>query len=178
MEAYVYLRAEPGRVEDVVIELAGKHGVRHAVPVLGEWDVMVAVEGADFQHIARTVLREIHPLEGVTRAYTAPVVPLGMMGIGGGWAVPRIPMHHEGEACYVHICAAAGAVVGIVESLTQIEEVSGIAVLAGRYDVLAEIPLPWEEASRVILEAIHAIPGVTATNTAIGVPVPETEDQE
>jgi hypothetical protein len=48
VQAFVYLRAEPSRIDDVVIELAGKHGVRHAVPVTGEWDVLIAVEGADF----------------------------------------------------------------------------------------------------------------------------------
>ncbi len=178
MDAYVYLRVEPGRVEDVVIELAGKRGVRHAVPIVGEWDVMVAVEGADFRSIARTILREIHPIGGVTQTYTAPVVPLEMMGIhGGGWAMPSIPMHHEGPACYVHISAASGSVASIVEALATTEHISGVAVIAGHYDALAEIALPWEEASRVILEVIHAIPGVTATNTAIGIPLPESDEE-
>lgn len=179
MDAYVYLRTEPGRVEDVVIELAAKHGVRRAVPVVGDWDVMVAVEGADSAGIARTVLREIHPIEGVSAAYTAAVVPLETIGIhGGGWAMQSIPMHREGEACYVHISAAVGSVPGIVEALAGLEDVSGVAVLAGRYDLMAEIPLPWERACGLILEGIHAIPGVTHTSTAIGVPPSDTDDEE
>jgi len=179
MDAYVYLRAEPGRVEDVVIELAGRHGLRHAVPVIGEWDVMIAVEGADFEAIARTILREIHPIGGVTRTYTAPVVPLEMMGMeGAGWAALRTPMHLGGRACYVHVSAAAGAVPSIVEALAAVEHVTGVAVVAGHYDVIAEIALPWEEAGRVILEQVHAIPGVTATNTLVGIPLPETGEEE
>ncbi len=180
MDAYVYLRADPGKLEDVVIELAGKHGVRRAVAVVGDWDIMVAVEGADFHAVARTVLAEIHPIEGIAQTYTAPVVPLEMIGIhGGGWAIPSIPMHaDDGEvACYVHISAAAGSVAGIVEALAEMETISGVAVVAGRYDVVAEIPLPWEQASRVILEDIHGIPGVESTNTAVGLPPVEGEDE-
>ncbi len=179
MDAYVYLRTAPGTIENVVIELAGRHGVRKAVPVVGEWDVMLAVQGADFHHIAHTVIRDIHAVAGVTQTYTAPVVPLEMMGIhGGGWAMPSIPMHRHGQACYVHISAEAGKVANIVEALAELEDVSGVAVIAGRYDVIAEIPLPWEQASRVILEVIHGIPGVKATNTAIGIPLPGVDEQD
>lgn len=178
MDAYVYLRAEPGRVEDVLIELTGKHGVRHAVSVVGDWDIMVAVEGADLEAIGVTVLREIHPIEGVSRTYTCPVVPLETIGIhGGGWAMPSIPMHRQGQACFVHMTAAVGSVASIVEALAELEDISGVAVVAGHYDVIAEIPLPWEQASRVILEVIHAIPGVESTNTAVAVPASMMEEE-
>lgn len=181
MDAYVYLRIQPGAVERVVAGLRGRPGVRQATAVVGEWDAMVAVEGANLQEIAGVVLRNIHRLDGVTRTYTAPVVPLDAIGIlGGGWALPTIPMHHEGDACYVHITAATGAVAGIVERLAELDDISGVAVVSGEYDVLAEIPLPWERAGRVILEEIHAIPGVTSTTTAVAVPTvgPDEEQDE
>ncbi|HZP89801.1 MAG TPA: Lrp/AsnC family transcriptional regulator [Actinomycetota bacterium] len=168
MDAYVYLRVAPGKVEDVVIALRGRHGVRHAAAVVGEWDVMAAVEGADFQAIAGTVLRQVQSVDGVLQTTTTPVVPLDMLGIhGGGWALPTIPMHREGDACYVHVRAAAGSVAAIVEALAELEPVTGVAVVAGEYDVLAEIALPWERAAPVILEQIHAIPGVMATSTSV-----------
>lgn len=171
MQAFVYLRAEPSRIDDVVIELAGKHGVRHAVPVTGEWDVLIAVEGADFVSVARDVKREILSIGGVTRSYTAPVVPLDMIGIhGGGWATPGMPLNRDEACCYVHIQAETGTVANLVESLSELEDVSGIAVVGGDYDVLVELPESWEIASRIILEVIHAIPGVLRTSTSIGVP--------
>jgi DNA-binding Lrp family transcriptional regulator len=43
-------------------------------------------------------------------------------------------------------------------------------VVAGDHDVIADIPLAWEEAAPVILDKIHAIPGVSATTTLIAVP--------
>ena len=177
MDAYVYLRIKPGSVENVVAGLRGRPGIRRATAVVGEWDAMVAVEGASLREVARTVLRQIHELEGVTRTYTAPVVSFGTFAIlGGGFALPAIPMHRQGNACYVHIIAASGAVVGIVERLAELDDVSGVAVISGEYDVLAEIPLPWEQAGRIILEEIHSIPGVISTTTVVAVPAELDED--
>lgn len=143
---------------------------------------MVAVEGADFHEISDTVLRRIQSIDGVLHTVTAPVVPLEMLGIhGGGWALPTIPMHREGEASYVHIRGAAGSVTGIVEALAELDLVSGVAIVAGPYDVVAEIPLSWEQAAPIILEQIHAIPGVLTTSTAVAVTEflgPEEEDRD
>lgn len=179
MDAYVYLRVAPGRVEDVVIALRGQHGIHRATAVVGDWDVMVAVEGTDFQTVATAVLRGIHPVEGIVRTYTAPVVPLDVLGIhGGGWAIPAIPMRGQEHACYVHIRADAGSVASAVRSLAAVEHVSGVAVVAGAFDILVEIPLPWEQAAPIILEQIHTIPGVRDTTTLIAVADLEAADVE
>lgn len=173
MDAFVYLRVAPGKIEDVVIALRGRHGIRHAVAVVGPWDVMAAVEGPDFESVARTVLRQIQATEGVMHTYTAPVLPLDMLGIyAGGPGMPATPMHRPGLACYVHIRAApgAGTVAGIVQALGKMDEVAGVAVVAGEYDVVAEIPLAWEEAAPVILDKFHTVPAVQSTVTLVAVP--------
>lgn len=174
MHAYVYLRVQPGRLDDVVIQLHGVHGVRAATAVVGDWDAMAAVEGADFRTIGRSVTKELHAIEGVTRTYTAPVVPPELLGV----TAERIalPMHRGArEACYVHISVEAGRVAEVFEALAASAEVSALAVLAGQYDVLAELPTVWEHASRIILERIHPIAGVLATNTLVGMPGIEDE---
>jgi DNA-binding Lrp family transcriptional regulator len=173
VDAFVYLRVAPGKIEDVVIALRGRHGIRHTVAVVGPWDVMVAVEAVDFESIARTVLRHIQATEGVLHTYTAPVLPLDMLGIyAGGPGMPPMPMHRPGPACYVHIRAAAGrgSVAGVVQALGAMDSVAGVAVVAGDHDVVAEIPLPWEQAAPLILDRIHSIPGVQATTTLVAVP--------
>jgi DNA-binding Lrp family transcriptional regulator len=157
-------------VQQVVAGVSGLPGVRHATAVVGEWDAMVAVEGASLLEVADSVIAHIHQLDGVLRTYTAPVVPLGALAIlGGGWVVPDLPMQHRGSACYAHIKSASGAVASIVERLAELDDVSGVAVVSGEHDVIAEIPLPWEQAGRVILEEIHPIPGVISTTTAVAV---------
>jgi DNA-binding Lrp family transcriptional regulator len=173
VDAFVYLRVAPGKIEDVVIALRGQRGIRHSVAVVGPWDVMVAVEAADFESIARTVLRDIQATEGVLHTYTAPVLPLEMLGVyAGGPGMPAMPMHRPGMACYVHIRAAAeaGSVAGVVQALGAMDDVAGVAVVAGEHDLIAEIPLTWEEAAPVILDKIHTIPGVWATTTLVAVP--------
>lgn len=65
MDAFVYLRVRPGKVEEVVVELENVGGVRAAVAVVGAWDVLVAVQGLDLLGISEEVIRRIHRIEGV-----------------------------------------------------------------------------------------------------------------
>ncbi|MEX2275824.1 MAG: Lrp/AsnC ligand binding domain-containing protein [Actinomycetota bacterium] len=176
MHAYVYLRTDPARVDDVLVELAGKHGVRNAVSVTGDWDILVAVEGADFASVGRTTKREVLTVDGVRRSTTAPVVPLELLGVAGEVAM-GYPLYRDDPCCYVHIDTRAGAVASVAEILLRIRDVSGIAVLAGRHDLLVEIPLPWEAASRVILQELHGIEGIVSTTTSVAI-APEESDED
>ena len=77
-----------------------------------------------------------------------------MVGFGG-LPTPQIIR----GACYVHIAAEPGAAAGLYERLSEIGGVSGAAVLGGRWDLIACIPEPWEVASGIVLDKIHALPG-------------------
>ena len=70
MDAFVYLRVRPGKVEDVVVQLENVGGVRAAVAVVGAWDVLAAVQGPDLLGISEEVVRGIHLIEGVERTST------------------------------------------------------------------------------------------------------------
>ncbi len=170
----MYLQVRPGRVESAVVQLKAARGVRNAVAVVGEWDVLAAMQGPDLQGVAETVIRQVHRIEGVKRTVTAPVVPAASLGIVAG----ALPMQHQGDACFVHVKAAAGAALGLAEALAEMEDVSAACVLAGEYDVLAEIPMPWEQAARVIIEEIPAFQGVVSTRTLVAVPYLEPEDED
>ena len=56
MDAYVYLRIEPGSMSTVLAGLSSKSGVRRAIAVVGDWDVLAHVEGPDLSTIAVQVL--------------------------------------------------------------------------------------------------------------------------
>jgi hypothetical protein len=174
MDAYVYVRAEPGKVADVLNGLSGKQGVRRGVVVVGAWDLLVHAEGPDLATVASVVLAEIHNLPGVVATATAPVVPpdrIGVTGFGGPKPPPIVP-----NACYVHIKAEAGAAAGIAERLGDLEDVAGVAVLGGAWDLLACIAQPWEVGSGVIIEQVHPIPGIVATNTLVSIAYEEPDD--
>ncbi len=176
MEALVYLRVRPGLVPSVATALPAR-GVRRAVIVVGDWDVLALAEGPDMTAIASTILGSIHQIEGVERTLSVPIVPIDRIGdLGGGFGMVRPPMLAPGDACYVHIKASPGAVPGVVERLSELDDVSGVAAIAGEYDVLAEIRHPWEIASGVVLEQIHTLPGVLSTHTMVGVPYEEPEE--
>jgi DNA-binding Lrp family transcriptional regulator len=174
MEAYVYLQVAPGHVAPVMAQIASKNGVRRAVTVVGEWDVMALVEGADLGAIGQIVLSQLHQLEGVQRTYTAPVVPTDRIGIG--WGIQTTTPVPIGDACFVHVRAQAGAVAGLVERLSESEEISGLAVLGGRYDLLVAIPHPWEVASGIIIDQVHGLPGVVSTETLVAIRYEEPEE--
>lgn len=174
MDAYVYLRVAPGSMDQVLAGLASKSQVRRAIAVVGAWDVLMHAEGPDLASIATQVLSDIHHVPGVQRTMTAPVVPPDRIGIAG-WAAPQAPAI-IGDACYVHIKADAGAAAGIAERLGDMSDVSGVAVLGGEYDLLACVAQPWEIASGVILDEIHSLPGVVATDTLVSIVYEEPEE--
>lgn len=174
MDAYVYMRIDPGKMTDVLTSLATKSQVRRAIAVVGAWDMLARVEGPDLATIATQVLSEFHHIPGVRRTMTAPVVPPDRVGIAG-WGAPQAPAI-LGDACYVHIKAEAGAAGGLAERLGEMSDVAGVAVLGGEYDLLACVAQPWEVASGVVLEEIHALPGVVATDTLVSVIYDEPEE--
>jgi DNA-binding Lrp family transcriptional regulator len=87
-------------------------------------------------------------------------------------------MHRAGDACYVRIATKPDAVSSVFEALAEMDDVSGVALLAGEYDVLAEVPHGWEEAARVVSDRIRRIPGVRSTNTLVAVPALPVDDED
>jgi DNA-binding Lrp family transcriptional regulator len=174
MDAYVYMRIEPGTMANVLTSLSSTSQVRRAMAVIGEWDVLAHVEGPDLATIAGQVLSDLHHVEGVRRTFTAPVVPPDRIGIAG-WGAPQTPAL-IGDACYVHIKAEAGAAAGLAERLGEMDDVSGVAVIGGPFDLMACVAQPWEVASGLVLEVIHALPGVVATDTLVLVVYEEPEE--
>jgi len=173
MDAYVYIRVSSGSVAEVLAGLAVQPGVKRAVVTIGEWDLLLYAKGASLAEIGNRVLTEVHQLPGVVQTITAPVVPPDRAGLFG---VAVAPPQMLPNACYVHIKAAAGKATEIGEALAASSDIGGVALLAGQWDVLACVPQPWENASGIILEQIHAIPGVLATSTLISIDFDEGEE--
>jgi len=174
VEAFVYLRVRPGLVGPVRNQLTSTATARRSVVVIGNWDVLCLIDGPDLATIATGVLSELQTIDGVDRTFTAPVVPPDRLGVVGFGGLPT-PQIIRG-ACYVHIQADAGAAAGLYERLSEIGGVSGAAVLGGRWDLLACIPEPWEVASAIVLDKIHALPGVRSTSTLVSVDYEEPEE--
>jgi DNA-binding Lrp family transcriptional regulator len=178
VDAFVYVRARPGKVEDVVTQMQAARGVRHAVTVIGDWDVIAAVHGPDLAGIAADVIRYVHHIDGVERTLTTPVVPAHVSGVAGGGFGLAAPMHRSGDACFVRVRTEPGATTHVFELLAEMDDVAGVALVAGEDDILAEVPYGWEESARVVLERIQSIEGVRSTNTLVAVPFLPEEDED
>src|SRR5207247_6416744 len=148
MDAYVYIRIASGSMANVLAVLAAKPGIKRVVPTVGEWDLLLYARGATLDEIGNNVLAEVHQIPGVVQTITAPVVPPDRAGLFGvAVAIPQIVPN----ACYVHIKSKAGKAVDIGESLAGMDDVDGVALLAGEWDILACVARPWEIASGIIL---------------------------
>jgi DNA-binding Lrp family transcriptional regulator len=177
VEAFVYLRVRPGHLVEVRAQLMGTAAARRSTVVIGDWDVLCLVDGPDLSTIGTGVISEIHVIDGVDRTYTAPVVPPDRLGVVGFGGLPTPPIIQG--ACYVHIRADAGAAAGLYERLADIGGVNGASVLGGRWDLIACVPEPWEVASGLVLEKVHALPGVRETSTLVSVDYEEpSEDRD
>jgi DNA-binding Lrp family transcriptional regulator len=173
MDAYVYIRIASGSMGETLASLSAKPGIKRVVATIGDWDLLLYAKGASLSEIGNQVLAEIHEIPGVLQTITAPVVPPDRAGLFGiAVAIPQIVP----DACYVHIRAKTGKVVEIGESLAGMDDVDGVALLAGEWDILASIHKPWEVASGMILEQVHGIPGVLATKTLVSIEYEEVEE--
>jgi len=178
VDAFVFLRVRPGRVEEVVIRLESAPGVRAAVGVVGDWDVLAAVHGPDLGGIAEIVLRHIHGIDGVERTVTAPVVPADVLAPSGGGPRTPVPMQQRGDACFVQIRSSPGAASELLEVLAGLEDVAAVALIAGAYDLIVEVPMRWEQAARIIVNDILPLPGILAAHTLVAMSDLQPQDED
>ena len=66
----VLIRADPKRIPRVAQQLAGIDGVTEVYSVSGEWDLVVIVRVAEYQHIARVVTEQFPAVDGIERTQT------------------------------------------------------------------------------------------------------------
>jgi len=76
VSAYVLIQTEVGKAADVASSVAKITGVATAEDVTGPYDVIVRVEAATMDDVAKTVVSQIQMVDGITRTLTCPVVHL------------------------------------------------------------------------------------------------------
>jgi DNA-binding Lrp family transcriptional regulator len=178
VEAFVYVAARPGTVEDVYAQIVASKGVRRADIVIGDWDVLVTVYGPDMATIALDVLRRIDRIDGVARTMTMPLVPPEVVGLVDSGLV-AVPVQRTGEACFVRLKTTPQATTRIFDRLAEMDDVAGVALVAGEEDIVVEIPYPWDRSARFVVDRIMSMDGVLSTNTLIALPpLPVDDDRD
>jgi DNA-binding Lrp family transcriptional regulator len=66
----VLVKADPKHIPETATQLAGIEGVREVYSVSGEWDLVVIVRVAEYEHIARVVTEQFPAVPGIARTQT------------------------------------------------------------------------------------------------------------
>jgi DNA-binding Lrp family transcriptional regulator len=66
----VLIRAEPRRIPEVAVKIAGISGVAEVYSVSGEWDLVAIVRVPEYDHIAKVVTEEFTRIPGLERTQT------------------------------------------------------------------------------------------------------------
>jgi DNA-binding Lrp family transcriptional regulator len=76
VQAYILIQTEVGKAAEVAAALGELPGVTHAEDITGPYDVIVRAEAADMGQLTALVTAQMHPVPGLTRTITCPVVHL------------------------------------------------------------------------------------------------------
>ena len=66
----VLIKADPKRIPEAAIKLAGIEGVQEVYSVSGEWDLVAIVRVPEYERIAQVVTEEFAKVPGVDRTQT------------------------------------------------------------------------------------------------------------
>jgi DNA-binding Lrp family transcriptional regulator len=76
VQAYILIQTEVGKAAEVAARLGGLPGVTHSEDITGPYDVIVRAEAGDMDELTTLVTARMHPVPGLTRTITCPVVHL------------------------------------------------------------------------------------------------------
>jgi DNA-binding Lrp family transcriptional regulator len=76
VQAYILIQTEVGKAAHVAKALSDLPGVTHAEDITGPYDVIVRAEAQDMDQLTTLVTAQMHPIGGLTRTITCPVVHL------------------------------------------------------------------------------------------------------
>ncbi len=74
VEAFIFLIAEPNKIDKVGTEVKKVEGIKEAYAVTGEFDIVVKVEAKDFSELSSIVKEKILNIPGVVKTTTSVVI--------------------------------------------------------------------------------------------------------
>jgi DNA-binding Lrp family transcriptional regulator len=70
ISAIVLIKADPKRIPQCAMKLAGIEGVSRVYSVSGEWDLVALIEVTDYEAVARVVTEQFPTVPGIDRTQT------------------------------------------------------------------------------------------------------------
>lgn len=169
MDAYVFIRTEPGLAGSVMESLVASKLAARVVAVSGAYDLVARVERLEVSSMKAKLMDGIHRVPGIRQSNTAFVVALSSV-------IPEIgpiPMPFRGRnwpkiVSLVLVGLQAGSGADVVRSLAAKRSVMGMALITGKNDLMVQVGgASLEAVARTVLRDIHPLAGVRATNTLV-----------
>jgi DNA-binding Lrp family transcriptional regulator len=172
LDAYVFIRTEPGLAGTVMESLVASKLAARVVAVSGAYDLIARVERLDFGSMRGRLMDGIHRVPGIRQSNTAFVVPIDAV-MGPVPDIGPIPMPFRGRkwpACVALVLVGiqAGSGVDVVGSLARSKRVMGMALITGKNDLMVQVGgASLEAVARIVLRNIQSLAGVASTNTMV-----------
>lgn len=74
MQAFVYIRTDPGKAMKILNSIKKMEGVKVAHAITGRYDIIAGIEGADSKSIGELIVGKIQEIGGVRNTETSMIV--------------------------------------------------------------------------------------------------------
>ncbi|MDT7891507.1 MAG: Lrp/AsnC ligand binding domain-containing protein [Thermoproteota archaeon] len=74
VEAFIFIVAEPNKIDKVGTEVRKIENVKEAYAVTGEFDIVIKVEAKDFSELSKVVKDKLLNIAGVVKTTTSVVI--------------------------------------------------------------------------------------------------------
>ena len=171
MDAYVFVNEATSEAIDALRRLAEDPGsdVRYAAALFGPADAICAVSASDLASLRQLVLGPIRAT-GASSTTTALVLDGGESAFSlpiPKWSPP------SPQAAFVQVKVAPGSATDVAQRLAGIDGVTGVAIVAGAFDILAEVGGDTaDDVARILLEYLHPVEGIVSTASLFVAPEP------
>lgn len=143
MRSFLLVKVKPGTEKDILGRFKALPEVREIHLITGKFDLLVALESEETevdprQRVAEVVMDKVRKAGGVVDTRT--IIPIESD------SKPSQPVERPMAKGFVFVMSEAGKAKELMRKLLEIPEVSGVYMLFGKADVLAEL---WVEKSYV-----------------------------
>jgi DNA-binding Lrp family transcriptional regulator len=171
LRSFLLIKAEPGSEQEVQNRLRALPEVREIHLITGKFDLLATLESTEIEldprrKIVELVLEEVRKSGGVTDTRT--IIPIDSQ------YHPPTPTDRLTIKAFVFIQSEAGKEKELMNKLLNLPEVSGVHLLFGKADLLAELEVekslvhpPPQHVANLVQTKIGRLSGVHDTDTYV-----------
>lgn len=171
MRSFLLIKTKPGTEQDVLNRFKALPEVREIHMITGKFDLLVTIESAETdldprQKVAELVVEKVRKAGGIIDTRT--IIPISSQ------SRPTTPPDRPTVKAFTFIRSEAGKEKELMNKLLQIPEITGVHLLFGKADLLAELSAekslvhpPPQHIANLVQTKISKLNGVHDTDTYV-----------